>query len=607
MDERGIASENARRRRDRPSDAVATTRPLAAAVRASPASGRDLARKGRRAESDGGAVRCSRSCARPGGRRIFQGEGRGPAAGGRRQALARLRCRTSRRPRDVGGRREDRAREAGAAARRPEQDARRGGATRRPAAATSRRRSCRVSRGARGIRTLSPAPCSMSSSPRSGSACSSALRQAGRCLRAGTSVRTASSSAAAGRARDARGDAHVRAVDWLTGGSTGPMPQGCRSCAGARSIVKARGEITAIRRRSWAGCVGATTGSSSARARRRSASTGSSTVDLETSGPPADRSRAPARRLALLELPGVPMPTVGVAAAEGDGEGTRHLQTAAAEMAPGARPGCRARGATSGGSRTAARGHSMVPELRQSWATTCSSARSSRTTSRDGRDSRSSRSAANPRRRRTFEPLVDSPRSRRDGGVALLRRAAPGLVQRLATAPAAAMTAGRGTAVRYLDTLRRSTLGGPPGLGVDRDLSDGCRAGKVCLKTEPARGVARRARGVSGRGRLSQTGSRSDVASTSAPAPRGRDRRLDGHLLSPAPAPRRRPDAHRLGSSSGRGAPRLRNCLVAPAGGGRHVPEWPASGTVDVPRRVHVESPVRCGGQVARGYPVALQ
>jgi hypothetical protein len=188
-----------------------------------------------------------------------------------------------------------------------------------------------------------------------------------------------------------------------------------------------------------------------------------------------------------------------------------------------------------------------------------------------------------------------------------------GLAQTLGTAPTDPVTPAEKAVLAYLDKVRRQTLGKKaPGVGIDRELSDGCRAHALYLVKHPKQLAAwpDAHEEYPDQEGYSPAGSRAGLSSVIAPGVGGPDDAIDGwigtfyHRL-----PLLEPGLVRIGwGLEGRVAVLDSGSLVAPTEDPTHV-AWPAPEAKDVPRRFCAElpNPVPGADQSQWGYPVTLQ
>jgi hypothetical protein len=216
----------------------------------------------------------------------------------------------------------------------------------------------------------------------------------------------------------------------------------------------------------------------------------------------------------------------------------------------------------------------------------------------------------------TFEPLVP-------GGLGafearwrewLLADGGPdGLAQRLAAPSADAPTPEETVVLRRLDALRKATLGDKSRpLGVDRELSDGCRAHVAYLALHPAQLAAwpDAHEEYPGEEGFSPAGSRAGLGAVIAGGVASPDAALDAwmgtfyHRL-----PLLDPGLLRVGWNLAGGVAALDvKALVAPTTEALRV-AWPPAGATSVPRRFRPELPSPSPGedQTEWGYPITLQ
>lgn len=188
-----------------------------------------------------------------------------------------------------------------------------------------------------------------------------------------------------------------------------------------------------------------------------------------------------------------------------------------------------------------------------------------------------------------------------------------GLAQVLGTAPTDPVSPAEKAVLAYLDKVRRQTLGKTAiGVGIDRELSDGCRAHALYLTKNVKQlsewpGAHEEYPDMEG---YSPAGSRAGLSSVIAPGSDGPADAIDGwigtfyHRL-----PLLDPGLVRIGwGLEGRVAVLDSGSLVAPTEQHVHV-AWPAPGEKDVPRRFNAElpNPVPGADQSQWGYPVTLQ
>lgn len=216
----------------------------------------------------------------------------------------------------------------------------------------------------------------------------------------------------------------------------------------------------------------------------------------------------------------------------------------------------------------------------------------------------------------TFEPLVE-------GGLGafearwrewlLADERTGGLAQRLAAPAVELMSAEETAAIRHLDAIRRATLGATaPGLGVDRELSDACRAHALYLLKHPkqAQSWPEAHEEYPGEEGFTPAGSRAGLSSVIHPSAASCEQAIDGwmgtfyHRI-----PLLEAGLIRIGWAMEKGVAVL-DCesLVGQADTvGFCV--WPSAGATAVPRRFapEIPSPVPGEDQSAWGYPVTLQ
>jgi hypothetical protein len=216
----------------------------------------------------------------------------------------------------------------------------------------------------------------------------------------------------------------------------------------------------------------------------------------------------------------------------------------------------------------------------------------------------------------TFEPLLE-------GGLGafearwrewLLADERPsGLVQRLGAALEEPLLPQEAAVLRHLDAIRRATLGATtPGLGVDRELSDGCRAHALYLLRHPEQQAAWPAahEEYPGEDGFTPAGSRAGLSSVVHPGATGPENAVDSwmgtfyHRI-----PLLEAGLVRIGWGMEKNVAVLDVLsLVGQAETVGHC-VWPAAGATGVPRRFSPElpNPVPGEDQSAWGYPVTLQ
>lgn len=188
-----------------------------------------------------------------------------------------------------------------------------------------------------------------------------------------------------------------------------------------------------------------------------------------------------------------------------------------------------------------------------------------------------------------------------------------GLAQTLGAAPVDPVSPPEKAVLAYLDKVRRQTLGkDAAGVGMDRELSDGCRAHAVYL-TKNSKQLSEwpgAHEEYPDQPSYSPEGARAGLSSVIAPGVGGPEDAIDGwigtfyHRL-----PLLEPGLVRIGwGIEGHVAVLDAGSLVAPTEIPVHV-AWPASGAKDVPRRFCAElpNPVPGADQSQWGYPVTLQ
>jgi hypothetical protein len=188
-----------------------------------------------------------------------------------------------------------------------------------------------------------------------------------------------------------------------------------------------------------------------------------------------------------------------------------------------------------------------------------------------------------------------------------------GLAQTLGAAPVDPTSPAEKAVLAYLDKVRRQTLGKDAlGIGIDRELSDGCRAHACYLAKHPKQcaewpGAHEEYPDMDG---YSPAGARAGLSSVIAPGVGGPEDAIDGwigtfyHRL-----PLLEPGLVRIGwGLEGRVAVLDSGSLVAPTLEPSHV-AWPPRDARDVPRRFSPElpNPVPGADQSQWGYPVTLQ
>jgi hypothetical protein len=188
-----------------------------------------------------------------------------------------------------------------------------------------------------------------------------------------------------------------------------------------------------------------------------------------------------------------------------------------------------------------------------------------------------------------------------------------GLAQTLGTAPTDPVLPAEKAVLAYLDKVRRQTLGKrAPDVGVDRELSDGCRAHALYLtkNTKQLSQWPGAHEEYPDQESYSPEGARAGLSSVIAPGVDGPADAIDGwigtfyHRL-----PLLEPGLVRIGwGLEGHVAVLDAGSLVAPTELPIHVP-WPAPESKDVPRRFCAElpNPVPGADQSQWGYPVTLQ
>jgi hypothetical protein len=188
-----------------------------------------------------------------------------------------------------------------------------------------------------------------------------------------------------------------------------------------------------------------------------------------------------------------------------------------------------------------------------------------------------------------------------------------GLAQRLGAPVSEPTTPEETAAIRHLDAIRRATLGEKtPGLGVDRDLSDGCRAHALYLLKHVKQQAAwpdchEEYPGEDG---FSPAGCRAGLSSVIHPGATNTEQAIDGWMGTfYHRVPLLEAGLLKIGWAMEKNVAAL-DCesLVAPADTTGYC-VWPPAGATGVPRRFSPEMPNPVPGedQSPWGYPVTLQ
>jgi hypothetical protein len=189
----------------------------------------------------------------------------------------------------------------------------------------------------------------------------------------------------------------------------------------------------------------------------------------------------------------------------------------------------------------------------------------------------------------------------------------PGLAQVLGAPAVEPVSAADKAVLDKLDKTRRQTLGkDAPGLGIDGDLSDGCRAHALYLDKNPQQKTAwpDAHEEFPDKEGFTPAGGQAGLSSVVYPGVDGADMAVDGWMATfYHRLPLLAPGLVRVGWGFEKGVAVLDvESLVAP-------PEkpvwvaWPPAGAKDVPRRFIPEmpNPVEGEDQATWGYPVTLQ